>query len=210
MRTLLLGLIPMLLATVVRADVLALSNLSTINGTTSAGGLGLDIDFRVSSSTSFNGVSLFRSGGGTVNVIAFSGPTYSNQLGNVNGVVGSLIASNEYFFSFGAGSSLVFDPGTDYRIRVTLIDSGYETTANSVLTLPGDSPIALSPTPITNQLASTPNGGGYARFQLYAVPEPGTLILGSFAAISGAGGVWWKRRKKRTVVVGQVQQISGI
>lgn len=30
-----------------------------------------------------------------------------------------------------------------------------------------------------------------------AVPEPGTFLLGGFAAMSGGAGVWWKRRKKK-------------
>ena len=30
-----------------------------------------------------------------------------------------------------------------------------------------------------------------------AVPEPGTLILGGIAAVSGGAGAWWRRRKNR-------------
>jgi hypothetical protein len=200
LRTLLLVVGPMLFVGPAQADVLALSNTSGTNGTTSSGGLGLDIDFRVNASTSFNGISLFRTGGGTVNFEAFqnTGSGYTSMGPAVNNVSGNFIAVNEYFFSAGAGSSLVFNTGVDYRLRVTLIESGFETTANSVLTLPGDSPIASSPTPTTNVLGST-GGAGYARFQLYAVPEPGTLILGSLAAISGGAGAWWKRRKQKSV-----------
>lgn len=29
-----------------------------------------------------------------------------------------------------------------------------------------------------------------------AVPEPGTLLLGGFAAVSGGAGAWWRRRRK--------------
>lgn len=53
---------------------------------------------------------------------------------------------------------------------------------------------------------STYNATGYSlttydganiKFELSttAVPEPGTLILGSIAAACGGGGVWWRRRK---------------
>lgn len=53
---------------------------------------------------------------------------------------------------------------------------------------------------------STYNATGYSlttydganiKFELNttAVPEPGTLILGSIAAACGGGGVWWRRRK---------------
>jgi len=37
----------------------------------------------------------------------------------------------------------------------------------------------------------------YARFEVYTVPEPGTLLLGGIAACSGAAGAWWKRRKRK-------------
>jgi hypothetical protein len=168
----------------------------------------LDIDFRVNASTSFNGISLFRTGGGTVNFEAFqnTGSGYTSMGAAETGVNGNFIAVNEYFFSAGVGSSLVFNTGIDYRLRVTLIEAGFETTANSGLTLPGDSPIASSPTPTTNQLASNPDGAGYARFRLYAVPEPGTLLLGGIAAISGGAGALWRRRRKTPAMEKLAQQ----
>jgi len=36
----------------------------------------------------------------------------------------------------------------------------------------------------------------YTELTAVAVPEPGTLILGTIAAATGAAGAWWKRRRK--------------
>jgi hypothetical protein len=40
------------------------------------------------------------------------------------------------------------------------------------------------------------NGSGVL-FEITAVPEPGTLLLGGIAAACGGTGVWWKRRKRQ-------------
>lgn len=37
---------------------------------------------------------------------------------------------------------------------------------------------------------------GISSIQAVTVPEPGTMILGGIAALSGGAGVWWKRRRK--------------
>lgn len=37
----------------------------------------------------------------------------------------------------------------------------------------------------------------YTQITAVAVPEPGTLILGGIAAVSGGAGAWWRRRKNR-------------
>ena len=37
----------------------------------------------------------------------------------------------------------------------------------------------------------------YTQITAVAVPEPGTLILGGIAAMSGGAGAWWRRRKNR-------------
>ena len=47
-----------------------------------------------------------------------------------------------------------------------------------------------------NGYTLTGYNGANIRFEMgSAVPEPGTLILGSIAAACGGGGVWWRRRK---------------
>jgi len=39
----------------------------------------------------------------------------------------------------------------------------------------------------------------YVQLDATAVPEPGTLLLGGIAAVSGGAGVWWRRKKKQPV-----------
>jgi len=41
------------------------------------------------------------------------------------------------------------------------------------------------------------HNSGYLRYELTAVPEPGTMLLGGIAAAVGGAGAWWKRRKQR-------------
>ncbi len=50
----------------------------------------------------------------------------------------------------------------------------------------------------TTPTAFTVGGTQFAfALETTAVPEPGTLILGGIAAVSGGAGVWWKRRRKK-------------
>ena len=43
----------------------------------------------------------------------------------------------------------------------------------------------------------------YVQLNGAAVPEPGTLILGGIAAVSGGAGAWWRRRKNRKAAAEQ-------
>ena len=43
----------------------------------------------------------------------------------------------------------------------------------------------------------------YTQITAVAVPEPGTLILGGIAAVSGGAGAWWRRRKNRKAAAEQ-------
>ena len=43
----------------------------------------------------------------------------------------------------------------------------------------------------------------YTELTAVAVPEPGTLILGGIAAVSGGAGAWWRRRKNRKAAAEQ-------
>lgn len=65
-------------------------------------------------------------------------------------------------------------------------------------------PLSTSTWDSQNYPDSFPNivgwgGGDNFRVSLdaSAVPEPGTLILGSIAAMAGGGGVFWRRRRKK-------------
>jgi hypothetical protein len=43
----------------------------------------------------------------------------------------------------------------------------------------------------------------FVRLDAAAVPEPGTLILGGIAAVSGGAGAWWRRRKNKKATAEQ-------
>jgi hypothetical protein len=43
----------------------------------------------------------------------------------------------------------------------------------------------------------------YVQLDAVAVPEPGTLILGGIAAVSGGAGAWWRRRKNKKATAEQ-------
>ena len=47
------------------------------------------------------------------------------------------------------------------------------------------------------------SGNFYTQIEGAAVPEPGTLILGGIAAVSGGAGAWWRRRKNRKATAEQ-------
>lgn len=55
--------------------------------------------------------------------------------------------------------------------------------------------------PLTAGSETAYTAGRYINYAIdtqgIAVPEPGTLLLGSIVAASGGAGVWWKRRKKK-------------
>ena len=55
----------------------------------------------------------------------------------------------------------------------------------------------------TGGATTRPTDGQYELSATAAVPEPGTLLLGGIAALTGGTGVWWKRRKKATCKVNE-------
>jgi hypothetical protein len=48
----------------------------------------------------------------------------------------------------------------------------------------------------SNATQTAVSTGQFLTYQLSAVPEPGTMLLGGIAAACGGAGAWWKRRKR--------------
>ena len=102
--------------------------------------------------------------------------------------------ATDYAFSgFGTSSSL--NASTNYMALLTWSGIDFGTSILNVSFFNG------IPNPSTYQsYNSATNGGSNSNQQMYgtinvtAVPEPGTLLLGSIAAACG-GGAWWRRKR---------------
>ncbi len=102
--------------------------------------------------------------------------TYSVPFGGVDGVFGASASA-----STGPWSET---PIASYQGTVINDAGGYDFPSSGIVTA-GD--LSGVPPFSTNF---------YTELTAVAVPEPGTLILGTIAAATGAAGAWWKRRRK--------------
>lgn len=171
--------------------------MQTATGTWNITGINAQL-YSVASGT--NILTLLGSGSRTWTGGSTIGTTASSFSIDLDGLYGSadgstpntgLSSGNSYFLSWdilGSGTDFAWTQSTgSYSGAWTANASygGYNQGQN------------LAGTDVTT-LLPTGNPYGYS-LNAAAVPEPGTLILGSIAALGGAGG-WWARRKRKAVV----------
>ena len=188
MRSYFLALMGMLLINSLRADVV-FSNTNTTSQSLETSDFALN--FRVTTSgSSVTGFKLFRGSNG-----------------------GSLTAT----FRLDSNSSLTRTASyavDGYTFDLTALDGANNISSSgshllNISSISGTNYLATTSNVINNNPATgfydTSYGGtptSFARFEVIgAVPEPGTLLLGGIAAVTGGTGVWWKRRKKATCKV---------
>jgi hypothetical protein len=118
--------------------------------------------------------------------------------GNFLGPADTVTGTNEFIFNVGIGyiSNNVLTAG-NYLLRIKgpnidgneFLNAGYN--YNSTPTNTTNSAYGFS-----NATQTAVSTGQFLTYQLSAVPEPGTMLLGGIAAACGGAGAWWKRRKR--------------
>ena len=128
--------------------------------------------------------------------LSFGLTSAASDLSNVS--VSTTIGSASFAdVDFNLGSGLTFANGSAGNLYFKLVSTtgggiaNWASTTNSVTENLG----------WTGGATTGPNNGQYELSATAAVPEPGTLLLGGIAAVTGGTGVWWKRRKKATCKV---------
>jgi hypothetical protein len=109
--------------------------------------------------------------------------------------VSSLGGQKSSVWSIGGGINLgatTLNSGQDYWIVVNTSAGD----ANFLWAQGPSNPTGLGSSGTNNNIAWATDSGYNFGGQI-AVPEPGTLLLGTLAACSGAAGAWWKRRKRK-------------
>lgn len=183
-----------LMAVTARAEVVILQNTAAATDVSNAAGQGVDLTFTLSATARFSKVHLFRSAPANINVEVQRNGSAVGMPSDIN-VAAVNAGTDEYSYTLTNISAFDFTPGDNWLIRMTLGQSGFQ--ASSAVSL--DDPLGIFTTKSESGLQVSGGGTGYVRFQMYgsAVPEPGTMLLGGFAAMAGGAGVWWKRRRKR-------------
>ena len=130
--------------------------------------------------------------------LSFGLTSAANDLSNVS-VSTNITGSSFADVDFNLGSGLTFANGSTGNLYFKLVSvtgggiANWASTTNSVNANLG----------WTGGATTRPTNGQYELSATAAVPEPGTLLLGGIAALTGGTGVWWKRRKKATCKVNE-------
>ena len=187
MRTKFLTLVALLVAGAVRADVVIESpdsgTGSSVNGT-----------FTISWAQAATSATLstFKLYDGSSDTISFvlrrsTGGAYSDVGSNLN-----VSGTNDFTFTTGI-SNAALSAGNYQLVITTYLDAGYHFSATDTS---GTGPWANA-YGFSSVASTAMTGGKFINYQLSAVPEPGTMLLGGIAAAVGGAGAWWKRRKQR-------------
>ena len=223
MRGMLMGLVMLMAAGAVRGEVVVINNLySSGQGSSSAGGAinqygtstALAQKFTLASNQLLSSVdfNIYDNGSSTFNFTVgimantdysgFSGPsnTYlKSWTGNQADTSNTLGSALKFNFSSGGEN---YSSG-DYWlvVQVTSGDTSGLSWANGVSNSIGAQAYSTASLGLATNFngGNTVSPGGYG-FQINAVPEPGTLLLGGIAAACGGGGVWWRRKRKAAPV----------
>jgi hypothetical protein len=183
-----------------KADVVAFYNIATTS--TSSSSSDIRIAFTAQAGASVSGFKLFATQNNSTTTKLSAQFIVDNGVG-FKTITSNTKADGAFFFDLtGAGWSgtgLQNLSANSYGLDITSFavaeqsasggTTAYDTTSNSSITL--NSGLGFTS-------AAYFGGSTNARFEVYTVPEPGTLLLGGIAACSGAAGAWWKRRKRKT------------
>ncbi len=151
--------------------------------------------------TAFTGtlsIKIYAATGTPINYLPNTAGTLFATSGTVAGssILGD--AGNITFSGFTTNSNLV--AGSNYVAVLDLTALGGLSISNA-LQIGGTTPIPAGTYSNFNRVQSTGSGFSadttqqmYGTINVTAVPEPGTLLLGSIAAACG-GGAWWRRKR---------------
>jgi hypothetical protein len=183
----LLGLATCLvLSGIAKSDVVTLFNTSTQTSDTS-GTIG--ILFTAASGSSVSGFKVLNTSGSGQITASF---VLDNGVGTKANVLSAAYDGSGYYFdlttgwSGGSGNSNLNLSSGNYSLTISNLTGNYGVGSSSISTVSGSG--LTSPSYVS---------GSGARFEIYSVPEPGTLLLGGIAAACGGTSVWWKRRKRQ-------------
>jgi len=151
-----------------------LTGYNYING---GGGATTEVTFNLAADNAFGTVGNLNSGLGV--------GTYLLGLDNLVLTTGT--SADGYFSASGTASSGQWGAATSYWGSQDDGSGGFDFPAAGTIT----------------SLPNTFSNNFYVRLEAAAVPEPGTLILGGIAAVSGSAGAWWRRRKNRKAAAEQ-------
>ena len=123
----------------------------------------------------------------------------SFTLTNVAGTGVSISQQNFGDVTFDLGTSLAFTSSESGSLYFRLNSQTFNASANWANST---DPVRIS-SGWTGGATTGPTSGEFQLSATAAVPEPGTLLLGGIAALTGGTGVWWKCRKKATCKVNE-------
>jgi hypothetical protein len=183
MRTKFFTLVALLVAGAAQADVVVIENAGG-SGSSTAGG-----QFRISWTQTTTGPNLssFRLFGYDPNPAGIYELEF-NLFKNGSLTQAFVNGTNDFSFAGTAIAGVSLTAGT-YELDIKNINAGYN--YNSTPTNTTNSAYGFS-----SATQSAVTGSEYLTYQLSAVPEPGTMLLGGIAAACGGAGAWWKRRKR--------------
>ncbi len=187
MRAKFIALIAFLVAGVAQADVVIQNVQPSVGSGESAAG-GFIISFTNSgTSATLSSIQFFNSGGTNP-----GGDTATFALSNGSTIWTdvNLVSSSSYLFTFSNIAGVDLTSG-NYTLAITNLASGYDYTLGTGTTL-GAAGTAYG---FSSPNATPVSANQFLNYQLSAVPEPGTMLLGGIAAACGVAGVWWKQRR---------------
>ena len=102
----------------------------------------------------------------------------------------NLVSSSSNLFTFSNIAGVNLASG-NYTLAITNLAAGYDFSSSTGTTLGAAGTAYGFSSPTATSVATNQ----FLNYQLSAVPEPGTMLLGGIAAACGVAGVWWKQRR---------------
>ena len=187
MRPQFITLIAFLAAGAAQADVVIQNvNASVGSGESTAGGFTISFTNSGTSAT-LSSIQFFNSGG-----LNPGGDTATFALSNGSTIWTdvNLVSSSSYLFTFNNIAGVNLASG-NYTLAITNLAAGYDFSSSTGTTLGAAGTAYGFSSPTATSVATNQ----FLNYQLSAVPEPGTMLLGGIAAACGVAGVWWKQRR---------------
>ena len=187
MRPQFITLIALLVAGVAQADVVIENvNAAVSFGDSTAGGFTISFTNSGTSAT-LSSIQFFNTGPTN------PGPdtaTFALSNGSTIWTDINLVSSSSNLFTFSNIAGVNLASG-NYTLAITNLAAGYDFSSSTGTTLGAAGTAYGFSSPTATSVAT----GQFLKYQLSAVPEPGTMLLGGIAAACAVAGVWWKQRR---------------